>query len=692
MGTSTRQQALLAFVAAAAVIFAGIGLFSTGLLGKAGWGGLVTSQIQTLAVVVVCAMIASVGVARFCHLGVEALLLLGGFLATFAIFGPGPTFAVVLLGLSSLALGIWWRVRVLSASAEFPVFLDFGIGLALLGMIFYALSPFAVNTRWLHTILLTAPIALALYDGRARAELATVFGRQAMRLREYRRATLSELLGYLSIAFVLALYLLCAALPDRGWDAMAMHLRIASSIANDGAWAYDIRTFIFAQMPILADVIYGHLFLFGGEKAARLGNLMFLAATCNLLYLTARSFSWRSVALMIVALFVSIPLNEYVTASLLVENALAFWIVAAVTILLRSGLRPTAADVSSIMVLLAAGALTKLHGALAATVIGAAAAFMFILDRENRKRPSLAVISCLVFGTVALTPYLAAYLKTGNPFFPFFNHIFKSAYFLTSDFSDTRWMGNFSWSMPYQMVFNSRKFGEVYDGVLGIALVALLPLGVVAVIAARNTKGLLVLLAACALFIPIALSIQYFRYLFPVVPLLVLLIAYGFDALHRGQWTSGLVIPLGALAVASNIALMPTALWSQGYFDLRAALSSDSWHDLELRDLPERVATSLINELAGKNTRVLYTSRPVGALLWGTPIYWQWYHSSYYSEMEMLATEAEAAALLQRLAITHVIVRADAARASDKALEGYLRRTAREPIRIGALWIFEVAR
>lgn len=692
MASPFRQHALLVLVVAVSLVITGYGLSTAELLRTHYWSGPMVTQIPIVALIVASALIAALCLARIWRLGFESLLFLLGLLAVLAIFGAGPTFAALMLGTSSLALGIWWRARVLSATAEAPLVLDLGVGLALLGIIFYALSPFPVNTRWLHTALLATPIAMALYDRKARTMAKTIALARAARLYEYRAPTLSELLGYLLITFVLILYLLTAVMPDRGWDAMAMHHLIASSIATHGAWGYDIETFVFAQMPILANVIFGHLYLFGGELAAQLFNFLFVALTCNVLYLIVRKFSSRSIALLTVACFISIPLNQYVTGSLYVENTLTFWITAAIAVLLLSELRPAGADAATVILLLAAASMTKLHGALAATVLGSATVFLFFIERENRERPIWFAIVCAVLGAIALAPYLAAHIRTGNPFFPFYNHIFKSTHFVAFDFSDTRWMGRFSWSMPYQMIFNTRNFGEVYSGVLGMSLLALLPVGIAAVVTTRDAKGIFVLLAACAIFFPIAVSIQYVRYLFPVIPLLAVLIGHGLDVLHRSRWTTALVVPLSALVVAANILLLPTGIWSQGYFDLRAAFSSVLWHDLELRDLPQRAATRVINEIAGKNSRVVYKTRPAGALLWGTPIYWQWYHGSFYTEMEKLATEEEAAALLRRLAATHVILPIGASGASDKAIEGYLRRTGREPIQVGTLWIFEVPR
>ena len=112
-----------------------------------------------------------------------------------------------------------------------------------------------------------------------------------------------------------------AAMPERYYDALAMHFLIPSQVATFGHWTYD-PTLAFAFFPIGADYLFSFAMALGGEPAAKLLNLAILLLTAALLHDIVREEHGARHASLAVILFLGIPMTSIVTASLFVENTL----------------------------------------------------------------------------------------------------------------------------------------------------------------------------------------------------------------------------------------------------------------------------------------------------------------------------------------------------------------------------------
>src|SRR5690606_27670627 len=74
---------------------------------------------------------------------------------------------------------------------------------------------------------------------------------------------------------------------------------------------------------------------------------------------------------------------------------------------------------------------------------------------------------------VAGSSYVYAYVLTGNPVLPLFNGVFHSPFYPQVNFHDGRWDSGLSWSLPWQLIFNSSAYGETGNGVGPFVLIAL---------------------------------------------------------------------------------------------------------------------------------------------------------------------------------------------------------------------------
>jgi len=342
---------------------------------------------------------------------------------------------------------------------------------------------------------------------------------QKMGSRE-RRST-AEIAGLAAFLLVAILQIFLSALPERYWDAMAIHLYIPSYVAVHGTWNFDPTLYVWAFWPAGVDWIYVHLFLLNGEAAARLYNCVALLLVCATLYSLAIRIASREVAIWIAVLFASMPIAFIQSSTLFIENTLMLWITAAAGILIVGELRPDLRHALMVLTLLAAASISKLPGAFAALVIGLSLLWLIFRQRPPKSIVIPVLMACALFAAIACFPYIYSWTKIGSPLLSLYNHIFQSPYFPPVEQRDLRWMGHFTWSLLYDITFASGRFGEVFTGALGLTMLLLVPLAIAALVARPEMKAAIVFGVGLVIAVPLALDMQYLRYLFPFFPLLL---------------------------------------------------------------------------------------------------------------------------------------------------------------------------
>jgi hypothetical protein len=176
-----------------------------------------------------------------------------------------------------------------------------------------------------------------------------------------------------------------AAMPERFYDALAMHFLIPTQVATFGRWTHD-PTLAFAFFPIGADYLFSFAMALGGEPAAKLLNLSALLLTAALLHDIVREEHGARHASLAVILFLGIPVTSIVTASLFVENTLCLLTTVAYRLLLLQRRREGRAALVGLAVVLPALAAVKLNGVLVAAsvaVLAAAAQDYKVLRRRD---------------------------------------------------------------------------------------------------------------------------------------------------------------------------------------------------------------------------------------------------------------------------------------------------------------------
>lgn len=441
-------------------------------------------------------------------------------LVTMGAVGVAAAAGVVFFLAACFALGRLIRPKLAAPEAML-------LGLACFMLLVQVLVHFPVNHPALYTSLLAIPI---VWNWRAFRELQ--FGKTATSRTEASAQALA--------IFPLLCHWAVVLKPETGPDALSMHLANPMAIAANYIGAFDVRHMIRAVMPMGGDWVYTIAVMLGGEFAARLMNLALLGIMAALLFRAARRWVDRTRAWLLVALFASLPVVQMVTGSLFVENIWAVFLLAAFL---------SMDDALLVGVFVGAAVMTKL--------LAAAFAAPIMLSR----RPKLATFA--LAAVWALPPYVEAYVRTGNPIFPYVNTIFKSTYFDTkTSFVDDRLNEKLTPAALYHLTFDTRRYVEGQDGAFGFQFLLFLPLLPLLMVKRRpfpEWRTLVVVLVSSMLILSFA---PHMRYLYPAMALATILIALILSELGR------VGIVLSVACVAANLCFLPAASWIHKDFAL----------------------------------------------------------------------------------------------------------------------------
>ncbi len=446
---------------------------------------------------------------------VFAALLLG---ATALAEGPVAVFAVLFFLVSANASGraVISRLGRVSHSPEPPDALATLLGIGIYATIMTLTARLPVNYAAAWALLLALPIALDL-RGTASRLRAWFDALRAIELRNWRvRAALAILLGVLCVHWFVALQ------PESSADGLAMHLAVPMDIAANHVMTFHPNLFVWSVMPMAADFSYSIVYLLGGEAAASLLNFALLLMLVALLFRAAWQWLHPGPAMIVAALFASTPLVFLVTGSLFIENFVAVMIFGLVMALWR--LQETG-DARYLWLAAALG------GTAASAKFGAWAfvlmAFAFaVVELRRRRAPGPALLAAALLLVFAAPPYIIAFAQTGNPVFPFLNSRFPSMMLERGvEFRNNNFAQPLTWKTPFDLTFHTGRFLEGLPGAFGFEYLFLIPLGAIALFAARSYAARIAAGVALAAGALVMVSQPYARYVYPAMPLLAIPLA-----------------------------------------------------------------------------------------------------------------------------------------------------------------------
>ena len=388
----------------------------------------------------------------------------------------------------------------------------------LLGMAVYVfLMPFAarlpVNYAWVYALVLALPIIAN--RARVRSELpAIVRLPAAIPLRSW-----SERLGCAALVFVLTTHWFAMLKPEASADGLSVHLVVSTNIAAHHRMTLEPGRILWSVMPMGADFTYSTVYLLGGEMAARLLNFAILLMLLGLLHAAVRRSVSPGVAWLLVTLFATTPLVQLVTGSLFVENLLTAFLLGMMTALWRFG---ESGERRFLYLAAALGgtAMATKFGAMAFVLpaLVCAAVEVWLHRKRSGARWGLAIGLLLV---TAAPPYGIAWVKTGNPLFPFRNDKIHSRQLdPKADIQDNRFRQPLTWSTPYDLTFRSNRYYEGQHGSFGFQYLVMAPLALLALLVAPRRQAVVAAVVAIAAILLILNSEPNARYLYPALPLL----------------------------------------------------------------------------------------------------------------------------------------------------------------------------
>ena len=432
------------------------------------------------------------------------------------------------------------------------------------------------------------------------------------------------------LLFVVLMHFMTTLAPEVSSDGLAMHLAIPMAVAHDSRWAFDYGRYTWALTPMDGDFAFTAVYMLGGEGAAKLLNFALLVAILAMIYQTSRRWLQPTEAYLATALFASTPLVQLVTGSMFVENLWAAMVLGAALALSRGELLWGSC----------------LLGAALSTKVGTTAYLLpaaFIAAWNFRKQWRTAAISIVLFAVFAAPPYLNAWVRTGNPVFPFMNNVFKSPYFETTPTAvqDVRFTKTFGWKTPYDATFRSHGYFEGQNGSLGFQyFVFLIPL--LLLVNRRSPLALLALGLGGALLT--FATLPNLRYLYPALPLLSIGFAWLISEIPA------VVLPVIAVTLVNLWFLPATSYYHKEFALFRAAHVEEylnlSRPELKLIDQLNRTAPGEPvaffggGAIAGLNA-VAYTD--------------QWRTYDFWKRLIHAGTADEITMMFRQLGIRHLI-------------------------------------
>ena len=634
------------------------------------------------ALVLASVLAGAMAYARRRGLGAGAVLALLGLGVATAFAGLAATMAVLLAAASAFCIGSrMLGTGGIAGSGRVDAILAFASGTAVLSLAVGVLSFAPVNNPATYLLLMGVPRAIGWRHNLAALQTLAAAFRPGVPDGAGGWVALLDL----ATAFALSLRLLAALHPEIGTDALAMHLVIADRLADEGRFDYDVTRAIWAVMPMAADWQFALVHMLGGEPAARLVNFTADAMLVLLVRNAAAGYRGAFAGAVAAAVYSTTPLLFLETASLFVENFWALWSCAALVVAMRAVAAPgiRSASVSGFLVGTALAA--KVITAFLAPFFLAAAALWCLRARARGWRMLFAfVLFALAAGVL---PYANAWLRTGNPVFPFMNEVFHSSLFNATDsFNNPLFNTRAGWRTLYDATFQSGKFLEASPGAIGLAWLVLLPAALLSALLGRGSPRVA---AVCAvLFVVAVFAFQsYLRYILPVLPVFAFLVGIAAaGAASRGvarHAIAGLVLA----CAAAGIYLTPTSNYLHRKIDLPPFAGSEAAEDYMGRQRPDRRMARVIDAM--QLHRVLWLGTPymAGADTDIRPANWQggWKLSTDFGA---LGSEAQWQALLAAGQYDAVAVGLDAHACDRPFVCSFLEAHARKAFEDGAAALY----
>lgn len=471
-------------------------------------------------------------------------------------------------------------------------------------------------------------------------------------------------------------------LPDRGYDSQALHLMVASQVNNLEGWSYNPNFYSMAIIPLLPDWILAISYCYGGEISAKLTNLIFNVLLIWVLVkmifenISRTTYYFKASAF---ALALSTPLALTETITIHMEVLWGFFMaLCAWSILKTPGYQRGSPDEDNSPIFFSAAMLAFSISSKHFTLLLAPIFFAAQLAKCSRfnvdtlrKFPFSAIVTLPISILCAIFPYAHAYVKTGNPVFPFFNGFFKSPLYPASNHEMPIYQHNPDISLPISMVFDSGRFIEGTIGAPGFQLATLLLPAHVALyyclkIRIRPQPISKMLFAAYAISWSCLLFVLFFqnylRYVYPFI-LFNSVAAVGILGACASRLLSNntiLRVPLFALVfltIILNMVFYCAGTWCYRITPIASSFTNYGRDKLNSLVNPTRVLVDTVNSLNTERNPVAFICQEIyGARLKSEALYPNWYNKSFEKELNGVSSESDLNLLIRKWGFKYFII------------------------------------
>ncbi len=475
---------------------------------------------------------------------------------------------VLVTAAGAWAIGRWCRGdRWSLPDSALETAADAALGLLVVSLTILLAVICRVAVPWFFGSLLVALALAALWEGR-RAGI--------------RAAVLTRHRGYplwVGLALAAGLFWLSLA-PPTAVDELVYHLEAPRRMLEAGGAVF-FKDNIYAYFPQACEMLFLFGLALGGEVAAKLFHVLFGALLCLAIYGFTRQRLSEKSAWGAVAFFLAIPSVIWVAPLAYVDLAFACYGFLALALILE-GLRGERLGLAVAAGLMAGGAWSVKYTGLQWTMLLCLVILVESLLARRNRIPWSAVVVGAVAGLV-VSPWLARnWLVTGWPLYPFSVGWFTLNPEMNWDPERSRlfliWLSGFGGGLettplgkvvaPLLVFFRAHfKDAKAYDGVIGPVFL-LIPFLLAGRIGRRtDSKEIRILFCftlACLYYW--SLTTQQVRFLIPVAPVLVYLLACGLTARKNLLWkVLAAVLVLVGFGMAGREALHANpALWTGG--------------------------------------------------------------------------------------------------------------------------------
>ena len=580
-----------------------------------------------------------------------------GLLVASALLTPGIVFVVGLILLNAHLVGarlFAWVRRDDNTSAELPASVITLLGLGAWIGVMSITASMKFHYAPLYVAALLVPLGVWWRQALSvLSSLRQVLVRPGATTRGTERAWITLLLT------VLVLHLFIVAKPEVGYDANAMHLQFARLFAEYHRWRFDVTRYAWAVMPLGADYAFGAAYMLGGESATRLLNFCFGGLSCLIAYQLICRYARREIALVSVCLFASTPLAFLETGTLYVENLWIAFLLGTLLLTFDYVTRRSATTLAVFAMLCAGAMQTKLIGLIWVAPLMLYLGYLVSRRQGARARTinRRALLLILAATLLAAWPYANAWMRTGNPVFPFFNGVFRSPYFdAGSSFTNPLYVVPLRpWSI-YELFFSSGRFIEGREGAAGFHWLLLLPVILLAFLRRRPLAQWLCLALAALFFVAVFSQQAYLRYLLPVLLLITVL---GGWALSDLPWTrSGRValLAVGGMLCLLNLQFMFAGSWTNEKLCLSCSLDSQARADYIDTFLPDRAVAAYLNDTLPQARIGFFTLNASGASGYiGYSRAANWHDVEVFQALMEANSAEDVLAIARRYRLTHAV-------------------------------------